>query len=312
VLVVDFLSRREMISAIHVRQSISKRLASAIARVVFFLPDNSGLRRAAEYWFHWICFAVRHKRAPRHANHSFNDFLFQLKTSSELSSPLRQYVTDKEHGKTYITSTLGAGSTIETLAVIRSRSDLDNFSPKDFPAVFKPTHSSGRIAFIESLSDYALAKPMLRSWFDHDYFATTLERNYQGLDPKIIVEPYISKDMRFEGSIHCRHGAAKVISLIDRFDADKRRASFDRSWRPLHVALGQPYHALEIDVPRYAAALLAATEKIAREFTYVRIDFYASDDTFLFGELTNLPGGGLAKFSSKAGEQRFSDAVLIA
>lgn len=55
-------------------------------------------------------------------------------------------------------------------------------------------------------------------------------------------------------------------------------------------------------------ALLAKAEILASDFDYIRLDFYASNDRFVFGELTNLPGGGLARFSSRDGEKRFDQA----
>jgi hypothetical protein len=258
--------------------------------------------------YHWLTFIYRHRRKPQKVPSGFNDFLFRHKVGGGLRQFLARYVTDKEHGKRYISARLGAGWTIKTLAVCRSLQELDAFEPSAYPVVIKPTHSSGRICVINNRKQFMNALPQLHTWLLHDYFAETLEENYAGLAKKIIVEPYLTPDMYLEGSIHCRDGLVRIVSVIDRFDPAKRRASFDRDYNELHVALGQPYLPLALDCPKFWDDLLVKAEILASEFVYIRLDFYASDETFIFGELTNLPGGGLARFSSKPGEKRFDQA----
>lgn len=287
-----------------------KGLKSVLRRAVIvgirLLPEGSRPYRRMVYGFHWLSFVYRHRRVPGPAVNRFNDFLFMRKVNGILQQPLRRHVTDKEHGKHYIASRIGEGRTVPTLAVLRSHAGVDQFEPGSFPLVMKPTHSCGRICVLYDQHAYLKALPTLHRWLEHDYFAETLEENYASLERKIIVEPYLNSDLFLEGSMHCLHGQVRIISAIDRFDTDKRRASLDRDWQPLHVALGQPYKQLDLPRPPFLVALLASAETIAAELDYVRVDFYASDEDFLFGELTNLPGGGLARFSSSEGEKRFN------
>ena len=293
---------------------ISKAIRSGInltvVRLVCLIPEQTHLRTKAEYAYHWLTYLYRHKRVPRTVDGGFNDFLFLIKSNGTLKAPLRCRVTDKEFGKDYINAQIGNNWTIDTITVMKSRTDVTQFSPPTFPIVLKPTHSSGRMFVAHSEVEYASAIPTLQSWLKHDYFWHTIEHNYRGLERKIIVEPYIDKTLFLEGSIHCRDGKVKIISMIDRFDVNKRRTSLDRSWRPLHVALGQPYTPLDIDRPVYLDELINKAEAICQPFNYLRLDFYASADRFVFGELTNLPGGGLSRFSSKDGERRFSEAFF--
>ena len=283
----------------------------ALAKLIASLPETSPLFWWAMRGLHTSDFLVNHRRLPGKPRHGFNDFLFQQKTSATLGEPLRRRVTDKEYGKSYIEARLGTGRTIGTVAVLRSATEIDGFQPDLFPVVVKPTHSSGRWIVVHDHAAYLAAVPEMKKWLKHCYFQSSLELNYRGLEKKVIVESYLSTDFHFEGSIHCRDGRPKVISVIDRFSTDQRRASLDAQWQPLHVALGKPYRPMDPPVLPYRDRLLEEAAILGEPFDYIRIDFYGSTDAFVFGELTNLPAGGLGRFDPPEGASRFNTAFFI-
>lgn len=288
--------------------AVRRRVQRLAVGLILRLPR--GLQTAGANAYHWLTFVARHRRWPGKPASGFNNYLFALKTSGRLAHALRRRVTDKALGKRYIDGLLGRGHTVPTLAVLDSPEAIAAFAPAVFPVVLKPTHSSGRIAICHDADALLAVRPVLLGWLAHDYYCDALESNYAGLARRVIAEPYIDKAFHLEGSIHCRNGRARVISVIDRFDTQKRRASLTPDWRHLHVALGQPYHALDMAPPAFLGALLEAAETVSAAFDYIRVDFYASDTGFLLGELTNLPGGALARFSSRDGERRFNRAFL--
>ena len=49
---------------------------------------------------------------------------------------------------------------------------------------------------------------------------------------------------------------------------------------------------------------------IAKDLNYIRVDFYASNQKFLLGELTNLPAGGNVKVYPKHRES-ILDATMF-
>ena len=289
---------------------LRKTLNAVAIRLVCLIPAAHPVRARAEYAYHWLCFAYRHRRPPRRSPLGFNDYLFCVKTDGTLDHPLRRQVTDKPEGKRYIECRLGPGWTVDTIAILGTHDEVDRFAPASFPIVLKPTHSSGRIVVAQSAQDYVAATRLLHSWLEHDYFRQTMEQNYRSLARRIIVEPYVDRSLSLEGSIHCRDGRVRIVSVIDRFDAGKRRSSLDRNWRALDVALGFPYVPLQVDRPAYLDQMIEMSEILGAPFPYLRIDFYASENRFVFGELTNLPGGGLARFSSRDGERRFNAALF--
>jgi len=274
------------------------------------LPENSRLFGWLLKTFHTGEFVCRHGRWPADPSRDFNSFLFARKVDRTLAEPLRRTVTDKEYGKDFIESRLGRGRTIETVCVLRSEAEIVGFMPFAFPVVVKPTHSSGRTRVIHRSADYEAAVPMMKRWLRHSFFRQSLELNYRGLEKKVIVERYLPDAFGHEGSIHFRAGRPRVISIIDRFSPDKRRASYDAEWRSIEVALGQPYRPMPSLHLTYREQLLVEASALAAPFDYIRVDFYGSASEFVFGELTNLPAGGLGRFDPPDGEARFNAAFF--
>ena len=260
------------------------------------------------YLRHLVQFLAVHKRLPIRPNTLFNDFLFQLKASSELGSPLRTLITDKELAKIYVEKKLGAGTTSATLCVLRTPEEVETYLPATYPAVIKPTHSCGRSVSVFSRSDYRKAKPQFKDWLNEDYFLSDLERNYANLEKKIIVEKYIDDTFAIEGSVHCLSGEPKIVSLIDR--KTKERQSFDTNKCALGVSLDYPLKEFEPKNWGFLNSLLKSSRILSGEFSYVRVDFYTDGERVLFGELTNLPAGGNGQFSPAGGEKKFSEVFF--
>jgi hypothetical protein len=258
------------------------------------------------FWL--IKFVKHHRRLPLQPTRRFNDFLFSIKAGREIANPLRAQVTDKAHGKTFIAERLGPDLTPRTWAVLRNAEDLVSYRPPSYPAMAKPTHSSGRFIKISSADEYVGQLSVMQEWLQHDYFLTSLERHYEGLEKKVIIEEFISDSFWLEGSVHCRHGHPRIISLIDRYT--KQRQSFRADRAPLGVSLGYPFKELKVEDWRFFDGLLVHCKTLAKPFSYIRVDFYTDGQSLLFGELTSLPAGANGKFYPDGGEAIFSKAFF--
>lgn len=292
-------------------KKVLKKIDHLIKRIILIFPFKSKtyfyLSRSY-YFFRFIhCF----KCFPGKKN-SFKNFLYDLKVGKYLRHPLRRQITSKLQGKEYIRNRVGAKNLIKTIKVLISNDEIDKFVPKKFPIVIKPDHSSGRYAVVKSLDEYGRLKNQLKEWLLHDYFRVSLEENYYELDKKIIVENYISDEYYLEGSIHCLNGEIKVISLIDRFDKDKKRESFSGDMNSLELSIGFPFIKMSVDKNElvFMSVLKKTALIIAKDLNYIRLDFYASKQKFLLGELTNLPAGGNVRIYPKHRESILDAAMF--
>ena len=286
---------------------IFKALSFA-TRVLWDLPGGRGPAWRCLRAYAWLKILTHFGRLPVQPERLFNDFLYVVKTRGELASPLRQRVTDKVLGKAFVEERLGPGRTIPTCAVLESAAAIAAYRPGPRPVAVKPTHSSGRILRITSDAEWIAAIPEICAWLDHDFFHLTLEANYEGLAKRVIVEPWLDERFTLEGSVHCRAGVPKVVSLIERYSKARQSYTIDR--RPLGVSLGFPTRDFEISDWGFFDPLLASAARLSAEFSYIRVDFYTDGRQILFGELTNLPAAGLGVFYPENGETIFSDVFF--
>ena len=243
---------------------------------VYHVMPHSQIFKSLLYLIYLLEFLEDHKRLPIHPSLLFNDFLFQLKSGSEINSPLRKLITDKEFSKNYIETKLGVGTTPTTLCILRTTDEVEAYRSATFPVVIKPTHSWGRIVIAFSEPDYQRAKTAITDWLSHDYFLERLERNYQELDKKVIVETYIDDVFDIEGSVHCMSGEPRIISLIDR--KTKYRQSFDVNKAPLGVSLRHPLREFDPKSWGFLNFLMESSRILSSEFSYIRVDFYTDGD----------------------------------
>lgn len=251
---------------------------------------------------------ARFGRVPNQPDRLFNDFLHALKVSDELAAPLRRVITDKARAKGWIEARLGPGTTIPTLAVLATDAEITSFVPPVWPVAAKPTHSSGRLLKIGSAVEWDAARGQMRDWLTHDYFRESFEQNYAGIDKRVIVEPWLDEAFRYEGSVHCRGGVPKVVSIIERYS--KRRQSYTTERRALGVSLAYPMQAFELEDWGFFKPLLQAAAQLSAGLSYIRVDFYTDGTRLLFGELTSVPAAGLGRFHPAGGEEVFSAAFF--
>ena len=243
---------------------------------------------------------------------SFNHYLFGVKIGRDLGTAFRRRVTDKATGKDFIREQVGGEYVLPTLAVFDSAAACAAYVPPQYPVIAKPTHSSGRWLIARDLDEWRAGQAQFEAWLAHDYYLVSLERNYYGLEKKILVEPFLPDEFVYEGSVHCRGGVPKIVSLIDRSDPAfyKRRSSFGPDWVSLRCALGGQFNDWDLPRPAFLDDLLRVAGVLSRPFEYVRVDFFATPGRCLIGELTSVPAGSHGKFSPEGGEARFSAAFF--
>lgn len=283
---------------------VAYRLLRRIALTLYKMKAHSAILDPVLSLIYLVQFFMVHERLPIKPDRLFNDFLFRLKSGSELRGSLRAYVTDKEFGKLYVEKNLGLETTPSTIDILRTPEEIDAYDPAQYPLVMKPTNSSGKVLVARSQADYDKAKSTMKQWLNQDYFLNGLEKNYVNLERKIIIEAYIEDSFSMEGSVHCLRGEPRVISLIER--KTKARQSFDIHKAPLGVSLAFPLKEFEPEHWDFWAMLLKNASILSAEFSYIRVDFYTDGKRLLFGELTNVPARGSGKFFPCDGEERFS------
>jgi hypothetical protein len=263
------------------------------------IPKN----RVGDKLIAWMAFVVRHGRLPGQRRW-LNDVLYELKTTDEILDPLRVFVSDKEFVKLYVRAVVGEKNNVPTIAVLHSPEEVTQF---DFPTecCIKPTHASG-MTIIRHRGE-PVDREQIKSWFRLDYYARTREANYRRLAPKVIVEPLIFDSSNLtDYKLFCVNGAVKTIQVdLDRH-TNHTRLLLDGNWNAQPYGLLYPLADHVPKRPTNLGAMIEVAEKLAKPFSFVRVDLYSDGSACFVGEITNCPESAGGRFIPPSAEREAS------
>jgi hypothetical protein len=141
---------------------------------------------------------------------------------------------------------------------------------------------------------------VIDDWFQSDYYKWTRERNYRGLVPKVIVEPYIfGKEGVEDFKIICIHSTPNVIWVDIGRHSDHRRNLYDTDWNLLDAQYGH-LNGPEVPKPANLERMLQIAQKLSIGHSFLRVDLYTDGKQILVGELTSFPTNAVDKITGTA------------
>jgi TupA-like ATPgrasp len=171
--------------------------------------------------------------------------------------------------------------------------------------VVKPTHGSGWVKVVtdKSKTDRAEIIKTCNEWLGQNYYKLSGEWVYRDIEPRIIVEEFIndgSNETPNDYKIFIFGGKAEMIQVdVDRYIHHRRRLH-TLDWQKIDVRY--EYDDVLADIPRpvHLQQMIAAAESLAKEFDFMRVDFYDTGKRIYFGELTTMPDNGRGLFTPRA------------
>lgn len=228
---------------------------------------------------------------------------------------------DKFLFKGYITEKLGEGFVIPYFGAwtdIKSlERDFDKL-PQSF--VLKSTlQSDGKnIKFIKNkdLVDKKQLFKELKPWLKvKNTLIDSYCCAYHNATPRIIAEEYVEwlgeqlydyKFFCFSGEPYC------VYAAMDHFKSGENTkrytiSFYDMAWNRMNVKYGDHENG-DVPKPPHLEQMLQICKVLAKDFPFVRVDFFDTDEKLYVAELTFYPGGGHtpyhpAEFDKTLGEQ---------
>ncbi len=139
----------------------------------------------------------------------------------------------------------------------------------------------------------------LRKWLKEDFGAFNIEIHYSKIKfRKIICEEFLGECINdykffcFNGKPYCMYVSNDLVH--DR-QAQIGFFYLDGSKMPLKR---DDYADLQtINLPHFFAEMKAHAEILAKDFPFVRVDFFVADGKYYFAELTFTPGGCMMPFN---------------
>lgn len=204
--------------------------------------------------------------------------------------------SDKHEGKGFIREILGEGLTVPTLWVGRSPDQIpfDEIVP---PYVVKSTNSSQDTVIVRSRAgeDRAGIREQMRRSLAEPHHVRGREWGYAGIEPRIIVERMLQTDdgeSPLDYRFYVFHGRTECIIVSKTRGRWAAHSFFDRDLNRLPVHKRGYEQVVDVHRPACFPDMLAAAERLGREFDFVRVDMYACEGRYFIGELTFYPVAG--------------------
>ena len=247
---------------------------------------------------------------------TFNEKLQWLKLYNR--HPEYTMMVDKYKVREYIADKLGEEYLIPLLGVWDDPDDIDfEALPNQF--VLKCNHNSGTgmcICRDKSKLDIKKVKRELRKGLKENYYLKWREWPYKDVPRKIIAEKYMEDTSSSELNDYkfiCFNG--KVICSIvcsDCFDKDGLKVTFyNRDWEK--IPFTRHYSVSEKEIQRHAIYqdVLDFLERLSKDTSFKRTDFYEIDERLYFVELTFFQGSGYEEFDSEKWDTTLGNWVKL-
>lgn len=267
---------------------------NAAKKVLYSLSDKNYLK---------IMYFISHKQVLNLRNpKKFSEKLQWLKLYDR--NPLYKSLVDKCEVKNYVKSRIGEKYVIPTYGVYES-TDQINFNNLPSLFVIKPTHLGGGIGVClcnkKKGVDECEVRQILKQSMSQEIFTTTREWPYKGLKPRIIAEKMLvddSKDGLKDYKIFCCNGKPKLVKVNYKYYGNYASNWYSPDWHYVEgTTIYDPSHAnYWISPPKHLEEMLSLSTELSSGFTFMRVDFYETDEGVFFGEITFYPGSGFEKF----------------
>ncbi len=179
------------------------------------------------------------------------------------------------------------------------------------PYVIKANHLSGGNYFVRSENDlkWAAIEALTERWLSTSYSPHKHEWAYENIEPKILIEPYISRDhvLPLDYKLFVWKGITHYIQVdVDRENSHKR-CFYDPDWQKCNFSLEYPLYEGEIEPPKNLGKMISLAEALSAEFDFLRCDFYEVNGVLFFGEMTFYPDSGFGRFIPREWDRRLGD-----
>ena len=230
-------------------------------------------------------------------------------------------VVDKYLFKGYIKEKLGDGYTVPMYGAYSSISELEkawDSLPEEF-CLKSTLQSDGnfiKIIHNKSKTDFNRLKKELGKWLKvKNTLINSYCSAYHNATPRILAEEYIpalGQERLYDWKFFCFDGQVHniYVSTGNFGDAFHHISFYDTDWNMLEVKYGEHKPAI-IEKPKFFAEMLEISEKLSKDFPFVRVDFFETDERLYVAELTLYPGGGFVALEPESFNKEMGDKFIL-
>lgn len=185
--------------------------------------------------------------------------------------------------------------------------DINIANIPDEPCVIKANHTQGDVVIVKDKRDLNIKKLRVdcRWWLERNLYPECQEPQYKSIKPLIIIEKLLLTKDGFvpnDYKLHFINGKLEFVYCSVGRETINKRNIYDADWNPLMFTWSEKFkdpstlRGPEIPAPSTFEKMKELGAEIAKDFKYVRVDFYDVDGELYFGEITLHHGSGLDVF----------------
>lgn len=173
----------------------------------------------------------------------------------------------------------------------------------DEPCIIKPSHSQGDMFIVKNKKniDINRLRYNARTWMIRNLYYETQEWQYKNCKPMLLIEKLLQTKDGFipnDYKLHFINGNLEFVYCSVGRETVNKRNIYNSNWEPYYFSWVEPFknaaniRGEEIPSPPTFELMKKMGTEIAKDFSYVRVDFYDVDGKLYFGEITFFHGGG--------------------
>lgn len=235
---------------------------------------------------------------------------------------IRTICADKYEVRNYLREKFGEKYLIPLLYQTDNYRDITKEVIPDCNCILKANHDCGHYLIIRNKDevDIETLRENCRFWLNTNYYDVTREFQYKNIKPRIIIEKLLETK---EGKIpndykfHFINGEFQFVYVSYDREGVNDRCTYDEKWNRLPF-LWVPANTYKktmntTDVPKPASfdKMMEFGKIIAKDFDYVRVDYYDVDGHLYFGEVTLIHGAGHDTFFPEKYDKLFGEKLRL-
>ena len=203
--------------------------------------------------------------------------------------------TDKYAVRSYVEE-CGLGNILNKLYAKWDNVDDIDFHVLPDKFVIKTNNGCGTVLIVKDKTklDEKEVKNVLRKWLKKEYGYFGYNGHYLRIKPCLICEKYLSDNKTdycpIDYKFYCTHGEPQIVEVITerKFVGHITVATlYDLNWNVVHESSTESEEL--VDKPHSFDKMVHYCHVLAKDFPFVRVDFYEIDGEPVFGELTFTP-----------------------
>ncbi len=244
---------------------------------------------------------------------SFNEKIQWLKLNDR--SHLHILCADKYAVRQHVSDKIGSKHLIPLILATQDPEEVQPEKLPDYPVIIKTNHGSGGVNIIKdkTLVNWSGLRKNLRRALKNKYDYSLGEWQYQKIQPYIVIEKLLLDgrgQIPNDYKLHCFNGKVAFIQVDMDRATNHRKNIYDADWNFIDVKfnfeIGGP-----VERPQTLEEMIRLAEIFAKDFIYVRVDFYEVNNHIYFGELTFHPASGMGKFEPQIWDFTFGEMLKL-